>query len=207
MQVTKLVLGALASNCYIAETGENRCVLVDIGEGAPVLLRHLELHQLIPCAILLTHGHYDHIAGVEQVREKYQIPVYIHSQDASMLTDSAANLGDWLSDTPFQPVQEWQTVEDGDTLTFGDAAFIVLHTPGHTPGSICWQCEDILLTGDTLFRLSRGRTDFPGGSDAQMLESFRRLKQLEPDYRVLPGHNEESTLSFEKAHNPTMRGL
>lgn len=207
MQVTKLVLGALASNCYIVNTGENRCVLVDVGEGAPVLLRHLELHQLTPCAILLTHGHYDHIAGVEQVRKTYQIPVYIHTLDAPMLTDSTANLGDWLSNTPFQPIQEWNIVENGNTLTFGNAIFTVLHMPGHTPGSVCWQCENLLLTGDTLFRLSRGRTDFPGGSDAQMLESFRRLKQLESDYRVLPGHNEESMLSFEKAHNPTMRGL
>ena len=102
-----------------------------------------------------------------------------------MLTDSRANLGDWLSTQPFQPVQEWKTVEDGDTLQFGDNTFTVIHTPGHTPGSVCLQ----------------------SGSDAQMLESFRKLKALDGDFRVLPGHNEESTLSFEKEHNPTMRGL
>lgn len=207
MQVTKLVLGALASNCYIQSIGENCCVILDIGDDAPMLMRHLEQEKLTPCAILLTHGHYDHIAGVEQIRKAYQIPVYIHTLDAPMLIDSAANLGDWLSQTPFQKVQQWNTVEDGDKLTFGTAEFTVLHTPGHTPGSICWQCEDLLYTGDTLFRLSRGRTDFPGGSDMQMLESFRKLKHLESDYRILPGHNEASTLSFEKTHNPTMRGL
>ena len=171
------------------------------------MFRRLEMMQLEPLAILLTHGHYDHIAGVEQVREKYQIPVYVHSLDANMLTDSRANLGDWLSTQPFQPVQEWKTVEDGDTLQFGDNTFTVIHTPGHTPGSVCLQSGDVLYTGDTLFRMSRGRTDFPGGSDAQMLESFRKLKALDGDFRVLPGHNEESTLSFEKEHNPTMRGL
>ena len=207
MNVTKLVLGELASNCYIQSVGENRCVIVDIGEGAPILLRHLEQSGLTPSAILLTHGHYDHIAGVEQIRKAYHVPVYIHQLDAPMLTDSAANLGDWLSRLPFQKVQEWNTVEDGEKLTFGEAEFTVLHTPGHTGGSVCWQCAEMLYTGDTLFHMSRGRTDFPGGSDAQMLESFRRLKQLENDYRVLPGHNDESTLSFEKAHNPTMRGL
>lgn len=207
MKITTLMLGELASNCYIQEVGNKKCVIVDIGGDAPIVFRRLEMMQLEPLAILLTHGHYDHIAGVEQVREKYQIPVYVHSLDENMLTDSRANLGDWLSTQPFQPVQEWKTVEDGDTLQFGDNTFTVIHTPGHTPGSVCLQSGDVLYTGDTLFRMSRGRTDFPGGSDAQMLESFRKLKALEGDFRVLPGHNEESTLSFEKEHNPTMRGL
>ena len=104
-------------------------------------------------------------------------------------------------------MQAWETVEDGDTLQFCDSTFTVLHTPGHTSGCVCWRYGDVLYTGDTLFRMSRGRTDFPDGDDAKMLESFRKLKALEGEYRVLPGHNEESTLSFEKAHNPTMRGL
>ncbi len=130
MKITTLMLGELASNCYIQEVGNKKCVIVDIGGDAPIVFRRLEMMQLEPLAILLTHGHYDHIAGVEQVREKYQIPVYVHSLDANMLTDSRANLGDWLSTQPFQPVQEWKTVEDGDTLQFGDNTFTVIHTPG-----------------------------------------------------------------------------
>ena len=161
MEITKLTLGSLASNCYIQSVENGQCVIVDIGEGAPVLLRHLEQMHLKPVAILLTHGHYDHIAGVEQVRKTWNIPVYIHKMDAAMLTDSRLNLGDWLSDLPFRPVKAWETVEEGDHLTFGTADLSVLHTPGHTPGSICWMCEDLLYTGDTLFRMSRGRTDFP----------------------------------------------
>lgn len=135
MKITTLMLGELASNCYIQEVGNKKCVIVDIGGDAPIVFRRLEMMQLEPLAILLTHGHYDHIAGVEQVREKYQIPVYVHSLDANMLTDSRANLGDWLSTQPFQPVQEWKTVEDGDTLQFGDNTFTVIHTPGHTPAA------------------------------------------------------------------------
>lgn len=207
MEITKIMLGELASNCYVQPVGNGKCVVVDIGGDAPVLFRRLGMLGLEPVAILLTHGHYDHIAGVEQVREKYDIPVYVHTLDAHMLTDGHANLGDWISTQPFQPVQAWETVEDGDTLQFGDNTFTVLHTPGHTSGSVCWRSGDVLYTGDTLFRMSRGRTDFPDGDDAKMLESFRKLKTLEREYRVLPGHNEESTLSFEKAHNPTMRGL
>ena len=152
MKITTLMLGELASNCYIQEVGNKKCVIVDIGGDAPIVFRRLEMMQLEPVAILLTHGHYDHIAGVEQVREKYQIPVYVHSLDANMLTDSRANQGDWLSTQPFQPVQEWKTVEDGDTLQFGDNTFTVIHTPGHTPGSVCLQSGDVLYTGDTLFR-------------------------------------------------------
>lgn len=207
MEITKIMLGELASNCYVQPVENGKCVVVDIGGDAPVLFRRLGMLGLEPAAILLTHGHYDHIAGVEQVREKYDIPVYVHTLDAHMLTDGHANLGDWISTQPFQPVQAWETVEDGDTLQFGDSTFTVLHTPGHTSGSVCWRSGDVLYTGDTLFRMSRGRTDFPDGDDTKMLESFRKLKALEGEYRVLPGHNEESTLSFEKAHNPTMRGL
>ncbi|MCD8218941.1 MAG: MBL fold metallo-hydrolase [Ruminococcus sp.] len=206
MQVTKLVLGELCTNCYMLEYNENHCVLVDLGDGAPVVMRHLAQKHMTPTAILLTHGHYDHIAGVESIRKTYDLPVYLHTQDAPMLTDSRVNLGDWLSNQPFQPVQAWETVEDGDTLSFGSLHMTVLHTPGHTPGSVCYQCEDLLFTGDTLFRLSRGRTDFLGGNDLQMIASFRRLANLSGDYRVLPGHNEETTLSFEKVHNPLMRG-
>ena len=202
MQVYKLVLGELQTNCYVLELAEKQCVVFDIGEGEPVLLRFLEREQLKPLGILLTHGHYDHIAGVEAVRKKYDVPVYIHTADVPMLTDRRANLGEWLSEKPFQPVQVWQTVEDGMTLSFGSMNLRVLHTPGHTKGSVCYVGADLLFTGDTLFRLSRGRTDFPGGSDREMLESFQKLASLSDDYHVYPGHGETSTLAYEKAHNP-----
>lgn len=207
MEIQKLILGQLATNCYVQKLDESHCIIVDIGEGAPVMLRYLESNCLIPLAILLTHGHYDHIAGVEQVREKFQIPVYIHNLDAPMLTDTTRNLADWLARDAFYPVKEWQTVEDQSVLSFRGVDFQVIHTPGHTPGSVCWACGDALYTGDTLFYMSRGRTDFPGGDNVQMLASFRKLKGIEKEYRVLPGHNKTSSLSFEKLHNPVMQGV
>ena len=179
MEITKIMLGELASNCYVQPVGNGKCVVVDIGGDTPVLFRRLGMLGLEPAAILLTHGHYDHIARVEQVREKYDIHVYVHTLDAHLLTYGHANLGDWISTQPCQPVQAWETVEDGDTLQFGDSTFTVLHTPGHTSGSVCWRSGDVLYTGDTLFRMSRGRTDFPDGDEAKMLESFRKLKALE----------------------------
>lgn len=96
MEYLSLMLGSLATNCYLLKLGDGKCVIVDIGEGAPVLLRRLETEKLTPCAILLTHGHFDHIAGVEQVREKFQIPVYLHALDVPMLSDRNANLAYWI---------------------------------------------------------------------------------------------------------------
>lgn len=203
--VTVRVLGEMQSNCYIlrGEQNPNACVLIDIGDGASTILSYLEKNDLTPKAVLLTHGHYDHIAGVAEVIAKYPAPVYIHTADFSMLQDSRTNLADYLTQKPFHPIQDALTMEDGDVLTFDDITLHVLHTPGHTKGSVCFLGEDVLFTGDTLFRLSRGRTDFPGGSDQEMLASFRKLAALEGDYTVYPGHGNASTLFYEKMHNPT----
>lgn len=212
MKLATLMLGPLASNCYIVSNDDGDCIVIDIGGGAPVLLRRLEQEKLTLQGILLTHGHYDHISGVEQVRKQWDVPVYVHEADAPMLSSAAENLGYWIEpDAEFHPVQQWQTVGDGDVLRFGrgqaEIAVTVMHTPGHTKGSLCYVCGDLLFTGDTLFRMSRGRTDFPGGSDTEMRQSFQRLLRLEGEYQVLPGHNEASTLDFERQHNPNMRGM
>ncbi len=206
--VQTLILGSLASNCHLVYLDEQHVIAADIGDDAKKLLRFLEERNLILTKILLTHGHYDHMAGVSAVQKATGAEVYIHELDAAMLGDRRLSLAEWIDPgAEFQPIAEYHTVKDGDMITAGDTEITVLHTPGHTQGSVCYQCEDILLTGDTLFHMSRGRTDFPGGSDRQMLESFRRLKGLTGDYRVYPGHNESSTLEYERKNNPVMRGL
>ena len=202
------MLGSLATNCYLIYLDEKHAAAVDIGAEARKVLDFLEQKGLTLTKILLTHGHYDHIGAVAEVQEKTGAEVYIHEADAPMLQDTHLNLADWIEPwADFRPVTEYYTVREGDVIQAGETAFTVLHTPGHTKGSVCYLCEDILLAGDTLFRLSRGRTDFPGGSDREMLESFRRLKALEGDYRVCPGHNETTSLDFERKNNPVMRGL
>ena len=208
MKLSTLMLGALSVYCYILSNDDGECVVIDIGGSAPVLLRHLEQEKLTLQGILLTHGHYDHISGTEQVRQQWNVPVYIHKNDEAMLTSMKENLGDWIEPgANFQPVQQWQTIQEGDVLEFGSELVLkVLHTPGHTKGSVCYVCGNLLFSGDTLFRMSRGRTDFPGGNDREMLDSLRKLARLEGEYRVLPGHDGESTLSFERRHNPNLRG-
>ena len=207
MKVTTLMLGPIATNCYVVETGDGSCIVLDISEEIGKLTAYLEANALTVSAILLTHGHYDHIGGVARIQKAYQAPVYVHAADAAMLTSEKESMATWLANQPFDPVTKFQTIQDGETISIGSLSFHVLHTPGHTSGSVCYQCEDVLFSGDTLFRLSRGRTDFPGGSDADMLQSLKRLYDLPGDYTVYPGHNEATTLQYERDHNPNMRGF
>lgn len=207
-KVKTMTLGSLGTNCHVVYTGENTVIAADIGGDSRKFLDFLKNENLTLTKILLTHGHYDHIGGVLEVQKATGAQVFIHEEDVPMLSDTEKNLALWIEPyADFEPVTEFSAVKDGDVIEDGDASFTVLHTPGHTRGSVCYLCEDIILSGDTLFCLSRGRTDFPGGSDAQMLASFKRLKELQGDYRVFPGHNESTTLEFERKNNPVMRGI
>lgn len=206
MEIMTLHLGSLATNCYILPCGEGEAVVWDIGDGAPVLRRKLEAAGLAVRAVLLTHGHYDHVAGVEEIRKAYGCPVYIHEQDAVMLRSAQANLAWQLTDKTYTPVECFETLTDGQILTFGDLRIRVMHTPGHTPGGCCFFVnEEILISGDTLFRGSIGRTDL-GGNVSDMRESLRKLAAIEGDYQIYPGHFGSSTLSWEREHNPYLRG-
>ncbi len=206
-EVQKWMLGDLATNTYLMELEGKDVLAVDIGSGRRLLQILKEQGRTLK-AILLTHGHYDHIEDLRMVQEETGAEIYIHELDAPMLSDGYLSLAYWIAPGEEQPVVEaYHTVKEGDVLCIGDAQITVLHTPGHTQGSVCYRCEEHLFTGDTLFHMSRGRTDFPGGSDRQLLESFRRLKMLEGDAKVYPGHNEVTTLDFERKNNPIMRGI
>ena len=206
MNVTTLHLGSLGTNCYLVPSGENRCIIIDIGDGAAKLRETLDSKGLTPEAILLTHGHYDHVAGVEEIRSTYQIPVYIHEADEKCLRSGQANLAYQLTDKEFIPVTEYKTLRDGDTLHIGELDITVIHTPGHTPGGVCYQIGDALFTGDTLFAGSIGRIDL-GGNAQDMRASLERLANLCGDYEVYPGHMGSSTLDFERQYNPCMGGI
>jgi glyoxylase-like metal-dependent hydrolase (beta-lactamase superfamily II) len=205
MEITRLMVGMLAVNCYIIATAEKNAVAVDPGGSEEKILQFLQTNGLQLKKILLTHGHYDHIMAVAALQKATGATVYIHTADADKLTDNMKNLAYRHTGGSVPPVTDYQTIEEGDVITQDECTFKVLHTPGHTKGSVCYQIGDTLLTGDTLFRLSRGRTDFPDGSNEEMYQSLQRLKHLEGEYAVLPGHDETSMLSYERQHNPNLR--
>ena len=189
-------VGPLMTNCYMLHD-DKRCLIVDPGDDAPGIVESIEARGEKPVAILLTHAHSDHILAVPELRAKYDIPVYIGEIETALLEDGTRN-------NPFgssEGMKADRTVKEGDVLTLAGLTFKVIHTPGHTAGSVCYyfEKEKILAAGDTLFYQSYGRTDLPTGSDKAMFFTLRRLlSELPGDVEVLPGHGRGTTIGYEK---------
>jgi len=190
MQIHTLPLGSYQTNCYILCNGAD-CLIIDPGYEARAILSFMEKQGLIPGAILLTHGHFDHVGAVKELAAETGCRVFLCDQDLSMPPMMTAG-----------PLFYTDTYAEGDCLTLAGMSFRVLHTPGHTPGSVCLLFENALFCGDTLFAGSCGRTDLPGGSTAALRASLQRLASLEGDCTVYPGHGEATTLDYERNTNP-----
>ena len=199
MKVKVLCVGPIGTNCYILEDEQAKvAAVIDPGDEADKIAQVLKEDGVKVEYILLTHGHYDHTTGVPGLAKYYpDAKIYIHQADAN-------GAGSTLFPLASQ-VDELLLYDEGDTLTLGDMTIEVMHTPGHSLGSVVLKAADILFCGDTLFCGSCGRTDLPGGSYTQIMESLKRLGQLEGDYYVCPGHDRTSTLERERAYNPFMR--
>ena len=190
-----LALGAYQTNCYLV-WGENSstCVVIDPGYEPDTVLAEVKKLGKEIAAILLTHGHFDHVGGVKDIVAEIGCPVYLCENDLSMPTQMTAG-----------PLYYTNTYCQGDFVDLPGLSFKVLHTPGHTPGSVCLMCENTIFSGDTLFWGSCGRTDLPGGSWNTIRVSLKRLADLPGDYEVYPGHGDFTTLSFERKMNPYMQ--
>ena len=185
LNMKPLSVGNLGTCCYIVgDDASQECVVIDPG-AEPERIRRACGGKRI-AAILLTHGHFDHIGGVAELA-KGGAEIVIHAADAPMLRDAALNASWLVGDHVIAPAAT-KTVSEGETITFAGVTFTVLHTPGHTPGCVCYQTGDWLFTGDTLFHYGYGRTDLPGGSMSQLAESLRRLQPLAQQYDIFPGH-------------------
>ena len=195
MKLETMVLGPLETNCYLLWDEQTmEAAVIDPGASGQKIADRLAQNGLMLRMILLTHAHFDHIGGLQQLHELTGAPVWVSKIDS---TDPAEMTHGRLIFT--------NTYEDGDELTLGHIKIHVIATPGHTPGGVCLLAGDWLFSGDTLFAGSCGRTDFPGGSDAAMRASLRRLAGLSTDYRVYPGHGMDTTLAEEKRYNPYLR--
>ncbi|MCM1506288.1 MAG: MBL fold metallo-hydrolase [Ruminococcus flavefaciens] len=205
MIVNTLQLGELRANCHIALTTPNQCVAVDIGGDSRLLLEFLNMKKLKLSKILLTHGHFDHMNGVEEVAVKTGAEVFIHENDAPMLNSAGLSLADSISCMKFNPVSRYTVIHDGDVITDGEYEFRVMHTAGHSMGSVCYICDDTIFSGDTLFCCSIGRTDFAGSSPELMIDSLERLYKISGNYTILTGHGDKTELEYEKKSNPYFR--
>ena len=183
MNVTVLSLGYLGTNCYLLE-GTDGCLVIDPAGEPDRVLAALGDRKLV--AILLTHGHFDHIGGVEALARD-GAEIVVHQADAPMLQSTELNVS-WLAGMHVTAPEATCTVREGDVITHAGVTFTVLHTPGHTPGCVCYRAGEWLFTGDTLFHFGYGRTDLPGGSVHQLAESLRRLQPLAQQYEIYPGH-------------------
>lgn len=205
MKVKRFILGPLSVNCYIIETESKNAAAIDIGGNYEEIKSYLDLNGLKLKKILLTHGHYDHFGGVADAVKDLGAEVMINGYDSHMLSSRTDSLADFISNGSFNPISEYKEISEGSEITLDELKFKVIETPGHTKGSVCYICNDYIFTGDTLFALSMGRTDFPGGNPSEMHRSLLRLAELKDDLNVCPGHNETTTLSFEKRNNPYLK--
>ena len=195
MKLHTLALGAYETNCYILwADGCKECIVIDPGYEPERVMGAVKSLEKELRAILLTHGHFDHVGGVREIFSQTDCDIYLCPADCAMPEQMTAG-----------PLCYTNSYQDGDILNLAGLTLRVLHTPGHTPGSVCLLCDDSLFAGDTLFAGSCGRTDLPGGSWTELQASLSRLKSLEAEYAVYPGHGEATTLSNEKRYNPYMR--
>lgn len=204
-KIKLLVLGPVGTNCYIYynETDKD-AIIIDPADKPEVIRDFIEKEQLNLKAVLLTHGHFDHIGAVKDLCEKYNVKIYGHEAEEEVLVNPEINLSVGLGRTQLSFRLD-EKLRDNQTLDIIGLSIRVLHTPGHTVGGVCYYIpsEGILFSGDTLFACSVGRTDFPGGSSRQLISSVRdKLFKLPEDTLVFPGHGEQTSIKFEKSHNP-----
>jgi len=207
IRVKGLLVGMVQTNCYIVYNEETkRAVIVDPGDRADLIIGECRELGLSPELILLTHGHFDHMMAAEAVRDEWNIKVCVCEKELDVIRDGTKNMmiRYYRKNYGLEPDM---TVKEGDVIEAAGYSWKVFETPGHTVGSCCYYIEDekVLFSGDTLFKTSYGRVDFPTGDAMAMLSSVKRLLTLPDDVAVYPGHVDTTTIGYEKKFNPLAR--
>jgi glyoxylase-like metal-dependent hydrolase (beta-lactamase superfamily II) len=206
MILRKLAVGSFEANCYIVGSESSKDgMIIDPGAEAKVVLRKVKDLGLEIKTIVLTHGHIDHIGALKEVKKATGAEVAIHTDEAESLQEQPLSKLFGLSHPAPPPAD--RLLQDGDSIDIGELHFLVLHTPGHTPGGICLMGEGVIFSGDTLFNCGVGRTDFPGGDYSQLMNSLHTKLMILPDNTIVyPGHGPETTIGTERGENPFLRG-
>lgn len=206
MFIKCLKVGQIETNCYIAcDKVKNKAVIIDPGADAPRIVAALEETGCTAAYVALTHGHADHMMAAHEVLRKTGAKLAVYADELPFLNDPERNNFHKMSDELFEPFTPDLMLRDGETLTFGEIILLAMHTPGHTHGSCCFLSQDMIFSGDTLFKEGAGRTDLPTGNMQELLASLRRISALKGDFQVLPGHGDFTTLGYERANNPFFR--
>ena len=203
--VNALAVGPIGVNCYILkDDSSNEGIVIDAGGNADKILSVINKEDIDVKMLVLTHGHFDHIGAVDELREELNVPLAVHEADAQMITDGRLNLSAFVGELMEKKPADIM-LHDGDTVSFGRCSLKVISTPGHTPGGICLYGGGALFSGDTLFAGSVGRTDFPGSSTDDILDSVRnKLAEVSDDTEVFPGHGPATAMGIERKTNPYM---
>lgn len=204
LNITRLPVGELEANCFLVADDEKNAVIIDPGAEASYILDVVRQQELKPLALLLTHAHFDHFGAAAEIMEQTGLPLYVHELDRAMLLSPEVCLAENLGFAALyrKPDEAGiRTFTDNETLKFSEELeFLVIHTPGHSPGSSCFRHGDILFSGDTLFRDGVGRVDFKGGNIHDMRASLARLGAIEGDCTVYCGHYGNTTLEHERTY-------
>jgi hydroxyacylglutathione hydrolase len=201
MIIKKLVVGPLQENCYIVgDKKTKKAIVIDPGDEPDRVIDEIKDSGLEVSAVILTHGHFDHIGAAGDIRKETGAKILMHKEDMESYTLAREQAAFWGFDMDDLPLPDG-FVEEGQEIKAGGLGFKVMHTPGHTKGGICLYGEGVIFTGDTIFQGSVGRTDFPGGSMEELRKSFRRLLDLPDDTKVFSGHGPETTIGIEKKEN------
>ncbi|NLM41373.1 MAG: MBL fold metallo-hydrolase [Firmicutes bacterium] len=205
MQIERFVVNSLSTNCYVVhDSGE--AVVVDPGAESQEVLNFIQENGLRVVAIINTHGHCDHILGNAWLKEQTGAPIAVHEADAPFLSDPELHLGPQVR-MQVPPTKADRLLKDGDEIAVGQGSLQVIHTPGHSPGGICLYGPGLLISGDTLFKSSVGRWDFPSSDEQDLFQSLKRLVVLPPETKVYPGHGFSTTLARELVENPFLNSL
>ncbi len=195
LAIDKLTVGDLETNCYLV-SDSNECVIIDPGDDADFITETIINKKLKPTAIVLTHGHFDHVLGCLELKLNFTIPIYLNEKDKKLYTSANQSATHWLKKKTLKVPPIDQFIKEGSKIKIGSESLTVIETPGHTPGSVCfYDGQKNLFTGDTLFADSVGRTDFSYSKPLQLTKSLAKLFKLPGETIVYPGHGDSTTLS------------